>query len=223
MNYLKHYCNLIRKAENRTPPEGYTEKHHTFPKSIFGKNNRIVVLTAREHYIAHALLEKICIKRYGENHLKTRKMTHSHILMKGRGSRTEVYYNSYLYEGAKRRNAKILTGFFSFDEDKQKEIRKRNGKNVGNKNKNEKRGIFGLTEEEEREIKVLGGNSVKEQKKGIFSMTKEEWSEVGKMGASVTNAQRWICTETGFVTTPGNLSQYQRARGIDTSKRKRIK
>jgi hypothetical protein len=41
MNYLKHYCNLIRKAENRVPPEGYTEKHHTFPKSIFGKNNRV--------------------------------------------------------------------------------------------------------------------------------------------------------------------------------------
>ena len=64
MNYLKHYCNLIGKAENRTPPEGYTEKHHTFPKSVFGKNNRVVVLTAREHYIAHALLERIYIKRY---------------------------------------------------------------------------------------------------------------------------------------------------------------
>jgi len=37
MNYLKVYCNLIRKAENRTPPEGYTEKHHIFPKSIFGR------------------------------------------------------------------------------------------------------------------------------------------------------------------------------------------
>ena len=36
MNYLKIYCNLIRKAENRTPPEGYTEKHHTFPKNSCG-------------------------------------------------------------------------------------------------------------------------------------------------------------------------------------------
>ena len=64
MNYLKVYCNLIRKAENRIPPEGYTEKHHTFPKSIFGNNTRVVVLTAREHYIAHTLLAKICIKKY---------------------------------------------------------------------------------------------------------------------------------------------------------------
>ena len=35
MNYLKAYCNLIRKAEHRVLPEGYTEKHHIFPKSIY--------------------------------------------------------------------------------------------------------------------------------------------------------------------------------------------
>ena len=77
MNYLKVYCNLIRKAENRTLPEGYVEKHHIFPISIFGNNNRIVILTAREHYLAHALLEKICIKRYGNCNEKTRKMTYA--------------------------------------------------------------------------------------------------------------------------------------------------
>ena len=84
MNYLKVYCNLIRKAENRTPPEGYTEKHHTFPKSIFGKNNRLVVLTSREHYIAHALLERIYIKRCGIKDKKTTKMIQAHILMKSK-------------------------------------------------------------------------------------------------------------------------------------------
>ena len=103
MNYLKVYCNLIRKAENRTPPEGYTEKHHTFPKSIFGKNNRIVVLTAREHYIAHALLEKICIQRYGLKDKRTIKMTYAHMSMVGVNGNNERYYNSYLYENAKIR------------------------------------------------------------------------------------------------------------------------
>jgi hypothetical protein len=105
MNYLKHYCNLIRKAENRVPPEGYTEKHHTFPVSIFGKNKRIVVLTAREHYIAHALLEKICIKRYGLEHYRTYKMTNAHIMIKSNG-----YYNSYLYEGARVRKSENMKG-----------------------------------------------------------------------------------------------------------------
>jgi hypothetical protein len=99
MNYLKVYCNLIRKAENRTPPGGYTEKHHIFPVSIYGKNNKIVILSGREHYIAHALLEKVCIQRYGLNHWKTYKMSSAHYLMND-GRR---YYNSYLYECARKR------------------------------------------------------------------------------------------------------------------------
>lgn len=103
MNYLKHYCNLIRKAENRVPPEGYTEKHHTFPVSIFGKNKRTVVLTAREHYIAHALLEKICIKRYGLEHYRTYKMTCAHLSMKNKRKPENGYINSYLYEKMKIR------------------------------------------------------------------------------------------------------------------------
>lgn len=103
MNYLKTYCKLIRKAENRTLPEGYTENHHVFPKSIFGNNDRVVALTAREHYVAHALLEKICIQRYGVHHYKTHKMTHAFVLM----CVTRKCENSYLYESAKLRKSEI--------------------------------------------------------------------------------------------------------------------
>jgi hypothetical protein len=106
MNYLKVYCNLIRKAENRTPPEGYIERHHTFPKSIYGNNDRVVVLTGREHYIAHALLEKIYIKRYGLKDQKTIKMTYAHSGMKGNCG----YTNSTLYEGARKRRSDNMKG-----------------------------------------------------------------------------------------------------------------
>ena len=108
MNYLKVYCNLIRKAENRTPPEGYTEKHHTFPKSIYGNNNRVVVLTTREHYIAHALLEKVCIQRYGLNNWKTYKMICAHKMMSYHNIHKR-YFNSYLYEA----NKKNFINYFS--------------------------------------------------------------------------------------------------------------
>jgi len=104
MNYLKVYCNLIRKAENRIPPEGCTEKHHTFPKSIFGNNNRIAVLTAREHYIAHLLLEKSFRKRYGKNHIKTKKALHAVICM------GQKYSNSKLYAYARERFSKQMSG-----------------------------------------------------------------------------------------------------------------
>jgi hypothetical protein len=108
MNYLKVYCNLIRKAENRTSPEGYTEKHHTFPKSIFGNNNRIVVLTAREHYIAHALLEKIYTQRYGLKDQRTIKMTYAFWIMNARKKELN-YHNSILYEYSKIHHKEIVS------------------------------------------------------------------------------------------------------------------
>jgi hypothetical protein len=114
MNYLKTYINLIRSREKRgwdkkTATE-YVERHHIFPQKIYGKhgsgNKRCVYLTAREHYICHALLEKICIQRYGVFHWKTISMTNAHIAMKGKSK----YYNSYLYEQAKKRKSDNMKG-----------------------------------------------------------------------------------------------------------------
>jgi hypothetical protein len=109
MNYLKAYCNLIRKAEHRVLPEGYTEKHHIFPKSIYGNNNKIVVFTAREHYIAHALLEKALIKRYGIDDNKTKKMITAFWCMNNQKTKNE-YLNSHLYEASRIRFINTIKG-----------------------------------------------------------------------------------------------------------------
>lgn len=111
MNYLQHYIKLIRRALSYRNDLGYTEKHHVFPKSIFGENKTIVVLTAREHYIAHALLEKIFIKRYGIDNHKTKKMIHAFFMMnviKGNGQ--ERYNNSRLFEHSKLRFIERMSG-----------------------------------------------------------------------------------------------------------------
>jgi hypothetical protein len=100
MNYLKIYCSLIRKGLKRQDTEeliGYYEKHHVFPESIYGKNRFIVKLTAREHYIAHALLYKICRKRYGINNVKTHKMSLAFCLMNSRTNKNN-YCNSHLFK-----------------------------------------------------------------------------------------------------------------------------
>ncbi len=110
MNYLKVYCNLIRKAEKRTAPEGYTEKHHIFPVSIFGKNKRVIILTAREHYIAHALLEKICIKRYGSKDQRTIKMTYAFWIMNNADKFKGRHKNSYRYSFLRERYSHIRKG-----------------------------------------------------------------------------------------------------------------
>ena len=76
----------------------------------------------------------------------------------------------------------------------------------------------------------ISGQRCKEEKIGICGLTHEQrvengkkyGSKAGKLGSAKTNTQKWECTETGYVTNAGALSKYQKARGIDTSKRKRI-
>jgi general stress protein YciG len=55
-------------------------------------------------------------------------------------------------------------------------------------------------------------------RKGKSNMTPEQRSEISRKGSN----QKWQCTVTGFISSPGSLSKYQRARGIDTSNRIRI-
>lgn len=61
MNYERIYNELVSNAKQRGPIEGYTETHHIIPKSMGGSDDKenLVVLTAREHFIAHWLLYKI--------------------------------------------------------------------------------------------------------------------------------------------------------------------
>lgn len=61
MNYQKIYNDLINKRKLTPPKNCYTERHHVIPVCMKGTNKKenLVPLTAREHYIAHALLVKI--------------------------------------------------------------------------------------------------------------------------------------------------------------------
>lgn len=66
MNYRAIYTSLVfsARAKHRIKSsEEYFEEHHIFPRSLFPEYKRnkhnLVLLTAREHYIAHKLLCKI--------------------------------------------------------------------------------------------------------------------------------------------------------------------
>tara|TARA_R110000868_G_scaffold408417_1_gene691608 strand:+ start:43 stop:969 length:927 start_codon:yes stop_codon:yes gene_type:complete len=122
------------------------------------------------------------------------------------------------------------------------------GKEWGNKCKEEKIGVCGRSKEKMSEDGKKGGAISYEMGVGVHGISKEKRQEYGKKGGSVsgkityelglgihalttdqrkeivakTNSQRWMCEETGYVSTPAGLTSYQRARSIDTSKRKRI-
>lgn len=61
MNYQLIYDQLVTKRRNEPILEGYTEKHHILPTSMGGSNSEdnLILLTGREHWVAHLLLHKI--------------------------------------------------------------------------------------------------------------------------------------------------------------------
>ena len=83
-------------------------------------------------------------------------------------------------------------------------------------------GIHGMTFEEKSIRSKKIGLKHKENKTGVCGRSREKIIEDGKKGGKISGNQRWKCLETGFITNAGNLSKYQKARGIDTSKRIRI-
>lgn len=52
--------------------------------------------------------------------------------------------------------------------------------------------------------------------------TPEHQSMAGKLSAKILHSQRWMCTVTGKVSTPGGLSSWQKARNISTMCRVRL-
>ena len=70
----------------------------------------------------------------------------------------------------------------------------------------------------QKEGRAKGGKKSKSEGKGIFAQTKEDKKNL----AVLTNKQKWMCTITGYITNPGLLTRYQKAKGIDKSNRVRI-
>lgn len=66
MNYQDHYDRLISRAKERKL-DCYSESHHIVPKCMGGTDDKdnLILLTAREHFIAHLLLMKIHPESYG--------------------------------------------------------------------------------------------------------------------------------------------------------------
>lgn len=108
MNYIKAYVNLMRKASNQPTPRVY-EKHHVFPKSIYSKNNYVVKLSPKQHYVAHALLYRGFVKRYGADHPKTKKMFFA-LLCMYRSNSNNRYINSRNFEVLRTKYSELMKG-----------------------------------------------------------------------------------------------------------------
>ena len=107
--YHKWYFNIIIKAQSQHRKKGdavYYDNHHIIPKSMSGPNSKdnLVLLTAKEHYMVHLILPKMCVvgsKSYT-------KMTYA--LSSFNTNRNGQVYNSRLYESFKNNYFKNCSG-----------------------------------------------------------------------------------------------------------------
>ena len=100
MNYEKIYKSLIAKRQQLILDKSkqYCEKHHILPKSLDGtdENSNLILLTAREHYIAHRLLSKIMLSKYGNKSQQYIKMICA--LLKMNDAKHQEFMTSHVYE-----------------------------------------------------------------------------------------------------------------------------
>lgn len=110
--YLKTYESLMIKAQsrclNKSKLDYYTELHHILPKCLGGDDKRknLVLLTAREHIIAHMLLS--CV--FPDN----KKLVIAVTAMFLSGGSSDIYYKDKIenrQEAMKRISSRLVAKF----------------------------------------------------------------------------------------------------------------
>lgn len=108
MDYKKVYYNIIENRKNAPLlNEEYGEIHHIIPRSLGGgdENDNLIKLTAREHFICHALLSEM----YEFESYEWYKMNHAFMMMKSESVNHQRYINSRLYEIKKKDFSKVMS------------------------------------------------------------------------------------------------------------------
>ena len=108
MNYKKVYDRIVEnRLNNPLSKDEYGERHHIIPRSLGGSNrtDNLVRLSAREHFICHALLAEI----YEYGSVEWIKMNQAFMMMKGASDNQKRYFNSRLYELKKEDFSKTMS------------------------------------------------------------------------------------------------------------------
>ena len=173
LNHLKAYISLCRKRQSDILPAKDNHKHHIFPKSIYGNNNYLVILTTKEHFIAHRLLHKAFEKRYGVKHNKTIKMLYAIARFSSNFSK-----NSRQYSIACKSSSKARLGSKTSTDTKKKLSIIRSGSNHH---------MFGKHHSDETKLKIRNkrtGHKASQESKDNQSKAlkgKKQTTEVCKM------------------------------------------
>lgn len=124
--YTRWYYSIVNNPHDVI--DQYSEKHHIIPKSLGGGNEKenLVRLSAKEHYICHLLLTKMC-----NTDSEKLKMLYAFKMMSTTRSQTKT--NSKLYKSLKESHSLLLSEKYKADGHPCKGL-KRTGASLGVKN-----------------------------------------------------------------------------------------
>ena len=213
MDYNFHYNKLIETRKKRIiQNDVYYEKHHIIPRSTGGSDdpNNIVILTAREHFIAHWLLYRM----YSNNE----SITYAFWMMSCRFKN----FSSIAYEEAKKNFSENVKRRKHSQETKDKISQKRKatgnhwkgkhhseeGKaNISFGRKNDNRTVNPLTEKSrcEKISESHTGKTKTDSHKENIRLAK-----IGNKNPQYGKPQkRKICEKCGYNTTINNWSKHK--------------
>lgn len=110
MNYQKIHDDLVEYCRKQVlPEETYTEKHHVIPRSLGGgEGDNVIKITARQHFVLHALLYFIAKRTGTEGERKKTAMAWNYMRANPvAGDRR--YINSRLFEAARIDVSKFMS------------------------------------------------------------------------------------------------------------------
>lgn len=101
---IRNYKKLKKEDKNYI----YLETHHILPRSLGGKDTKenLVNLTAREHFLAHLLYEKISKNIYGKNSIQHNAMVTALNLMTSE-NKNGIRISSRIYSRVKYQFAEV--------------------------------------------------------------------------------------------------------------------
>lgn len=171
--YTKWYWNIIRSAQlmQRKKCNGeYFESHHIIPKSLGGSNakSNLVLLTAKEHYMCHLLLPKMC---NSSDH--KRRMVYAYMQLSCQANKYRVshQYHSRSYERFRLSYVEDISGSncYMYGVSKTAEQRSKisqtriaNSTGAGNKNP-----MFGKKHTSESKAKMSEVKKLRIQERGV--------------------------------------------------------
>lgn len=196
IKWFAHYKKLcIRAASRKLPNNIYVERHHVFPRCIFGKNDIIIKLFPEEHFVSHQLLAKIypnnrqivfaaVMMTIGNNNMQR---THNKLYgwLQRRASETQKG-RERTFE-FRQKLSKACKGIPKTDDHKQKISKGLKGKPKSEEHRQKLRDVnTGKRLSEETKRKISEGNKGKilttEQRKNYSEANRRRWRSGGNIG-----------------------------------------